>query len=57
MLPDQTEYDAEQTGQAISGYIAMFDELLKGYLSGKYRSETELENRYLEYLNSGMRII
>ena len=35
----------------------MFDELLKGYLSGKYRSETELENRYLEYLNSGMRII
>lgn len=57
VLPDQTEYDAEQTGQAISGYIAMFDELLKGYLSGKYRSETELENRYLEYLNSGMRII
>lgn len=57
VLPDRTEYDEEQTGQAISGYIAMFDELLKGYLAGKYRDETELENRYLEYLNSGMKII
>lgn len=57
VLPDQAEYDAEQTGLAIGEYISMFDELLKGYLSGRYRNETELENRYLEYLNSGMKII
>ena len=57
VLPQDCEYDAEQTGFAISGYIAMFDDLLKGYLSGKYRQETALENRYLEYLNSGMKLI
>ena len=43
--------------EEISHYIATFDEMLKDYLSGKFKSTEEIENRYLEYLNSGVQII
>ena len=34
----------------------MFDELMKGFLSGKY-NERELERRYVGYLNRGVGLI
>lgn len=56
-LPGEAVYDDEQTGDAIGNYVATFDEMLKGYLAGEYSSAQEIENRYLAYLNSGVRLI
>lgn len=56
-LPGEAVYTEEQTGDAIGNYVATFDEMLKGYLSGEYRTTQEMENRYLEYLNSGVALI
>lgn len=56
-VPNDSDYTEEQIGNAISHYIATFDEMLKDYLSGKFKSTEEIENRYLAYLNSGVQII
>lgn len=56
-VPNDADYSEEQIGNAISQYIATFDEMLKDFLAGKYSSTEEIENRYLEYLNSGVQII
>ena len=48
--------DAE-IGDAIGNYVATFDEVLKEYLSGEYKTLSDMENRYLGYLNSGVRLI
>lgn len=56
-VPNDADYTEEQIGNAISQYIATFDEMLKDFLTGKYSTTEEIENRYLEYLNSGVQII
>ncbi len=55
-LPRGKRYSQEDLGKAISSYVTMFDELMKGFLSGKY-TERELERRYVSYLNSGVGLI
>lgn len=55
-LPAGKNYRDEDLGKAISSYVTMFDELMKGYLTGKY-TERELERRYVSYLNSGIGLI
>ena len=52
-FPTDTE---EELGKAISSYVTMFDDLMKGFLSGKY-TERELERRYVSYLNSGVGLV
>lgn len=56
-VPNDSDYTEEQIGNAISNYIATFDEMLKDFLAGKYFSTEEMEKRYLQYLNSGVQII
>ena len=56
-VPNDSDYTEEQIGNAISQYIATFDEMLKNYLAGKYASTEEIEQRYLAYLNSGVQLI
>lgn len=56
-VPNDSGYTEEQIGNAISQYIATFDEMLKDFLAGRYSSTEELEKRYLQYLNSGVQII
>ena len=53
-VPVGKEYDAEEIARAISDYIKVFDEIIKNYLSGAYDSVTEIENRYLRYLNESV---
>ena len=55
-LPRGKSYREEDLGKAISSYVTMFDELMKGFLGGKY-TERELERRYVNYLNSGVGLI
>lgn len=50
-IPNDKEYDTEEIAKAISDYIKIFDEIIKEYLSGRYESVAEIENRYLQYLN------
>lgn len=51
-IPNGKLYTNEEIARAISDYIKMFDDLIKGYLTGAYRSGIELENRYIDYLNN-----
>ncbi|MBQ2711775.1 MAG: ribbon-helix-helix protein, CopG family [Clostridia bacterium] len=44
-------------GRAIVAYIRMFDDELKGVLSGRYVSVEDMESRYLVYLNGDTDII
>ncbi len=56
-VPNDSDYTEEQIGNAISHYIATFDEMLKDYLSGRYASTQDIEARYLQYLNSGVQLV
>lgn len=56
-VPNDSDYTEEQIGNAISHYIATFDEMLKDYLAGRYTSTQVIEKRYLQYLNSGVQLI
>ncbi len=56
-VPLGSNYSDSIIAEAISNYIKMFDEILKGYLSHKYNSPEDIEKRYIAYLNSGMKII
>lgn len=56
-VPNDSDYTEEQIGNAISHYIAIFDEMLKDYLAGRYTSTQDIEKRYLQYLNSGVQLI
>ena len=56
-VPNDSDYTEEQIGNAISHYIANFDEMLKDYLAGRYTSTQDIEKRYLQYLNSGVQLI
>ena len=56
-VPNDSDYTEEQIGNAISQYIASFDEMLKDFLAGRYSSTEEMEKRYLQYLNSGVQLI
>lgn len=53
-FPFDKTYTGEQTAKAISDYIEMFDDIVKGFVSGRYQSVTEIENRYLSYLNNSL---
>ncbi len=53
-FPFGETYTGEQTAKAISDYIEMFDDIVKGSVSGRYQSVTEIENRYLSYLNNSL---
>lgn len=53
-MPCDRVYDNEETARAISDYIRMFDDIVKGYLTGAYMSFAEMENRYLQYLNGSV---
>ncbi len=55
-VPKNHDYTNEQLGEAISAYVRMFDNLLKGYINGRYSPE-ELEKIYLSYLNQGIGLI
>lgn len=55
-VPKDRNYTNEEVGYAISAYVKMFDELMKGYLNHKYTPAT-LEKRYLTYLNEGVGLI
>jgi hypothetical protein len=58
MLPVSERHQNNETlSQTIAAYIQMFDEILKGYLSGIYQTDSDIEERYVQYLNSGMVII
>ncbi len=52
LIPNGKHYSDEVLAKAISDYISMFDEIIKDYLSNKFNSVREIENRYLTYLNS-----
>jgi len=47
----------EDISNAIASYIQMFDEILKGYLSGVYETDRDIEYRYLTYLENGLIIV
>ncbi len=55
-LPEDGNTSNESISGAISAYITMLDELMKGYLSGKYDAR-ELESGYLKYLAAGTGLI
>lgn len=55
-VPKDRNYTNEEVGYAISAYVKMFDELMKGHLNHKY-SPADLEKRYLTYLNDGIGLI
>ncbi len=56
-VPNDSDYTEEQIGNAISQYIATFDEMLKSYLAGQFSDTQDIESRYLQYLNSGVLLI
>lgn len=56
-MPIGKNYTNNSIAKAISNYIKMFDEILKGYLTHQYSTTREIENRYVSYLNSGIEII
>ena len=56
-VPNDSDYTEEQIGNAISQYIATFDEMLKDFLAGKYKTTEAIEQRYLSYLNSGVQLV
>ena len=53
-IPNGKNYTNEDIAKAISDYIKTFDDIIKGYLTGSYQSVTDIENRYLQYLNSSV---
>lgn len=55
-VPTDRNYTNEELGHAISAYVKMFDELMKGCLNHTY-SPADLEKRYLAYLNRGIGLI
>ena len=56
-VPNDSDYTEEEIGNAISNYISTFDEMLKDFLAGKYKTTEDMEKRYLQYLNSGVQLI
>lgn len=55
-LPKGAGYTSEELGQAISAYVKLFDSLMKDYISGKL-TNAQLEGAYVEYLNSGAKLV
>lgn len=56
-IPKGKNYSEAKIARAISNYIKMFDNILKGYLSNEYNSSEQIERHYIEYLNSGIELI
>lgn len=57
MLPRETDVTSDALGNGAVQYIKAFDDCLKLYLYNPEISHRALEQRYLEYLNSGMPIL
>ena len=55
-LPKGAGYTSEELGQAISAYVKLFDGLMKDYISGRL-TNAQLEGAYVEYLNSGAKLV
>lgn len=53
LLDGDKDYTDEKESKILYDYVETFDDMLKGYLSGKYNSMESLENRYIKYLGSG----
>jgi len=49
-LPGGRDYTNEDIAAALSAYIRLFDDALKGYLSGRYTAQ-DVEGLYLRWLN------
>ncbi len=47
-LPQSKDYSSEDMGKAISDYIETVDDMIKGYINGRYASK-ELEAEYISY--------
>lgn len=43
------DFSAQELANALSGYIELFDKLMKGFLSGKYSAQ-DIERLYAEYI-------
>lgn len=54
--PAVRDYTGEELGGAISAYVRLLDELLKGYVGGRL-SAREVERRYLAALDRGVGLI
>ena len=52
----QRNYSSEDLAGAISDYIRLFDDALKGYLSGRYQA-ADVEQRYLAYRDGSQILI
>lgn len=55
-VPRTRDYTSEDIGKAISDYIETVDDMIKGYINGRYGS-SELEARYLSYLKNAQTLI
>ena len=51
-LPAGREYSEAEMGEAIGGYIAAFDDMLKNYLAGKYRTAADAEADFVRRLDA-----
>ena len=51
-LPAGREYSEAEMGEAIGGYIAAFDDMLKNYLAGKYRTAADAESDFVRRLDA-----
>ncbi len=49
-VPKNKNCSANELAKAISGYITLFDGLMKGYINGKY-SAAEVAEKYEEYIS------
>ena len=49
-IPKNRDCTASELAAAISGYIRLFDELMKGYINGKY-SAAEVAEKYEKYIS------
>jgi len=47
----------DELAKGISNYVAMLDELIKNYLSQKFTPFSQIEKRYLQYINSSSTVI
>ena len=57
MLPRGKAFDSDTLGNAAVQYIKAFDDCLKLYLDNPQLTASGLEQRYLEYCNSGLPLL
>ncbi len=55
-IPYDRMYSIEETAQAINDYIKMFDDLINSFIGGKFLTVSDMERRYVQYLNNSLLI-